>query len=57
MYEEWRMREHLIPSNYLDDMMVIYRNIAIHTYSYLLCFNVDWFQPFKHTQYIIESVK
>ena len=25
-------------------------------YSYLLCLNVDWFQPFKHTQYSIGAI-
>lgn len=62
MCEEWQMREHLIPTNYLGDVYdgCIWKNFSTNflsiPYSYLLCLNVDWFQPFKHTQYSIGAI-
>lgn len=62
MCEEWRMREHVIPTDYLGDtydgnIWKLFRTDFLSLpYSYLLCLNVDWFQPFKHTQYSVGAI-
>jgi len=34
----------------------VYSDFLKSPYSYLLCLNVDWFQPFKHTQYSVGAI-
>ena len=62
MCEQWRGREHTIPSNYLGDIYdgdiwkQFRSNFLASPYSYLLSLNVDWFQPFKHLQYSVGAI-
>ena len=62
MTEQWRVRQHIMPSGYLGDIYdgQIWRNVyssfLTSPYSYLLCLNVDWFQPFKHAQYSVGAM-
>ena len=62
MCEQWRMRESVIPTDYLGDVYDgdVWKHFRVNflsvPYSYLLCLNVDWFQPFKHTQYSVGAI-
>ena len=56
--EQWRQRQTFFPSGYLCDVYdgsvwkkFIDNGFLKVPHSYLLCLNVDWFQPFKHTTY------
>ena len=60
--EKWRERESTIPSEYFGDVYdgLVWKKFR-HSflsapYSYLLTLNVDWFQPFKHTQYSVGAI-
>uniref|UniRef100_A0A1X7TTT6 Transposase domain-containing protein n=1 Tax=Amphimedon queenslandica TaxID=400682 RepID=A0A1X7TTT6_AMPQE len=60
--EEWRQRESTIPSEYFADIYdgsvwKKFREGFLSTpYCYMLTLNVDWFQPFKHTQYSVGAI-
>lgn len=54
--ERWRDRKNRIPPDILSDVYdgkIWQKNESFlsQPYSYLLCLNVDWFQPFKHTEH------
>ena len=53
---KWRDRKDKIPSNTLSDVydgQIWKKNESFLSQpcSYMLCLNVDWFQPFKHTEH------
>lgn len=60
--EMWREREHIIPDNILGDVYdglvwKSFRNDFLSSpYCYLFSINVDWFQPFKHTEYSVGAI-
>ena len=62
MCEKWRQREATIPENYYGDIFDgsvwkrFRQNFLASLYSYLLTINIDWFQPFKKTQYFVGAI-
>lgn len=62
MCERWRLREQTMPGDYLGDIYdgQIWKQFRSDflalPYSYLLCLNVDWFQPYKHIQYSVGAI-
>ena len=60
--EEWRERERTIPENILGDISdgLVWKSFKEHflssPFSYLLTINVDWFQPFKRTEYSVGGI-
>lgn len=64
--EQWREREGTVPTSYLGDVYdgriwhdfhsTIGHNFLSAPMSYLVTLNVDWFQPFLHTQYSVGAM-
>ena len=60
--EKWRQRESTVPPDLFGDVYdgLIWKkfrqSFLSAPYSYLLSLNVDWFQPFKHTQYSVGAI-
>ena len=60
--EAWREREHTIPENILGDIYdgSVWKSFRYDflssPYSYLLILNVDWFQPYKRTEYSVGAI-
>ena len=60
--EEWREREHLVPAGTLGDIYdgrvwkQFHSEFLSTPFSYLLTFNVDWFQPFKRCEYSVGAI-
>ena len=60
--EQWIQREHTIPSGHFADIYdasvwkKFHEDVLSTPYCYLLTLNVDWFQPFKHTQYSVGAI-
>ena len=60
--EKWRERECIIPDNILGNIYdglvwKSFRNDFLSSpYCYLLSLNVDWFQPFKRTEYSVGAI-
>ena len=60
--EKWRERERTIPENILGDISdgLIWKSFKecflSSPYSYLLTLNIDWFQPFKRTEYSVGAI-
>ena len=64
--EQWRERMRIFPNAYLGDIYdgriwhefnsPIGHNFLSAPMSYLLTLNVDWFQPFLHTQYSVGAM-
>lgn len=64
--EQWRERARSVPASYLGDIYdgrvwtefnspSFYNFLAV-PFSYLLTLNVDWFQPFSHTEYSVGAI-
>lgn len=66
MCEQWRKRKEHIPANtladvydgdvWLDFLGVKYHNFLNFPGNIVLSLNIDWFQPFTHTQYSVGAL-
>ena len=64
--ELWRQRQYAVPQDYLGDIYdgrvwhdfatPVRTSFLSSPYCYLLTLNVDWFQPFLHTNYSVGGV-